>query len=133
MRTFVEQVGGDHYQSQYGHWDWVAETGLGYLEGNATKYIGRWRNKGGKKDLEKALSYIKKLIAVHFGEVRVTSEVPAGWRSGRSGSKLYSYVTYANLNLVEADLTKRIDGWKIREDLEKIIEDLEAWIDETGD
>ena len=60
MTTHVPQVGGDHYQAEYAHWDWCAETGLGYLEGNATKYLARWRKKQGRQDLEKARWYLQR-------------------------------------------------------------------------
>jgi hypothetical protein len=61
----ARQVGGAHYQSNYQHWDLVLKTGMGYLEGNATKYIARWRKKNGLEDLKKAEHYINKLIEVH--------------------------------------------------------------------
>ncbi len=57
----VDQVGGEHYLAEYQHWDMVADTRTGYLEGNATKYLSRWRKKNGLQDLDKALSYIVKL------------------------------------------------------------------------
>jgi len=56
------QVGGTHYKTHYEHWDMVLNASLGYLEGNATKYLSRWRNKGGVEDLKKALHYVNKLI-----------------------------------------------------------------------
>lgn len=62
MDSNLEQVGGDHYASEYQHWDFVEEAGMGYLEGCATKYIVRWRTKNGRQDLEKAVHYIAKLI-----------------------------------------------------------------------
>jgi hypothetical protein len=37
---------------------------LGYLDGNAVKYLSRWRHKGGVQDLKKARHYIDKLIEV---------------------------------------------------------------------
>jgi len=43
----IKQVGGDHYAAEYQHWDWAGETQLGYLESAATKYVSRWRKKGG--------------------------------------------------------------------------------------
>lgn len=56
------QVGGTHYQGTYQHWDLVLRCGLGYLEGNATKYVVRWRKSGkGEQDLRKALHYVDKL------------------------------------------------------------------------
>ena len=57
-----KQVGGDHYISEYQHWDLIALNRVGYLEGCATKYIVRWRHKGGRKDLEKASHYIEKAM-----------------------------------------------------------------------
>ena len=57
-----KQVGGCHYKSEYEHWDLIAENRVGYLEGCATKYIVRWRKKGGRKDLEKASHYIEKAM-----------------------------------------------------------------------
>lgn len=62
MSANDRQVGGDHYKSEYIHWDLVILTGMGYLEGNATKYIARAHKKGrAQEDLEKALHYIEKL------------------------------------------------------------------------
>lgn len=69
----VAQVGGDHYAQGMGmcpncgfkglqHWDLYATAP--YLEGTATKYITRWREKGGLEDLRKAISYLNKIIAI---------------------------------------------------------------------
>lgn len=55
------QHGGGHYRKrEYQHWDFVCDCGLHYLLGCATKYVARWRDKGGKLDLEKALHYLDK-------------------------------------------------------------------------
>lgn len=64
--TFVAQVGGSHYatESRYQHWDWVTDCRMGYLPGNATKYVSRWWNKNGLVDLEKGMSYIKKMQVI---------------------------------------------------------------------
>lgn len=57
------QVGGDHYRKNVlEHWDIVALTGLDYYQGNITKYVMRWRDKGGIQDLEKARHYLEKYI-----------------------------------------------------------------------
>lgn len=63
----VAQVGGDHYSrgADYQHWDWVSEINLPYLEACATKYLTRWRDKDGIKDLKKAVSYIEKLFVLY--------------------------------------------------------------------
>lgn len=63
-RTYVAQEGGDHYQNDYQHWDLVADIGMGYFPGNATKYVSRWRKKNGLADLKKAMTYIDKMIAI---------------------------------------------------------------------
>lgn len=59
------QVGGTHYRRQGAmlqHWDIVAMFGLDYFQGNITKYVFRWRFKGGVADLEKARHYLDKYI-----------------------------------------------------------------------
>lgn len=56
----TRQVGGDHYQSDYQHWDWSEEIDLDPLLYAATKYLTRWRNKNGVADIEKAIHYVDK-------------------------------------------------------------------------
>lgn len=60
------QVGGDHYKTPNGieHWDIVAMFNLDYFQGQITKYVMRWRAKGGIKDLEKARHFLDKYIEV---------------------------------------------------------------------
>lgn len=43
-------------------WDYIAANNIGFFEGNAIKYLTRWRDKGGIADLEKARHYLDKLI-----------------------------------------------------------------------
>lgn len=64
MKANDYQVGGGHYHQGgvYQHWDLCVNLPLSYLEGNTTKYVVRWRNKGqGIADLTKALHYLSKL------------------------------------------------------------------------
>lgn len=57
------QYGGGHYkQFKFETWDVILDWKLGYLDGNAVKYLSRWRHKGGVEDLRKAKHYIEKLI-----------------------------------------------------------------------
>lgn len=44
------------------HWDRVARLKLDYFQGNITKYVERWRDKGGIADIEKAGHYIQKYL-----------------------------------------------------------------------
>ena len=64
MSANETQVGGAHYQLPIQPWDFIIANGLGFLEGNAIKYITRWRQKGGVEDLRKARHYLDKLIEV---------------------------------------------------------------------
>jgi hypothetical protein len=65
MAANETQIAGNHYK-QHTHetWDVILDWGLGYLDGNAVKYLSRWRHKGGVQDLKKARHYIDKLIEV---------------------------------------------------------------------
>lgn len=61
--TKVAQVGGSHYQVDgLQHWDVMEGNDIAYLEATASKYIVRWRKKGGAEDLKKAASYLDRLL-----------------------------------------------------------------------
>ena len=62
------QVGGGHYiKKRVQPWDamksWMPkEQFIGFLRGNAIKYLARIDEKGGVEDVQKARHYIEKLI-----------------------------------------------------------------------
>lgn len=58
------QIGGDHYKvpGQTEHWDFVWQHDLDYFQGQITKYVTRWKKKGGLKDLQKARHFLDKYI-----------------------------------------------------------------------
>lgn len=61
------QVGGDHYRkhgSDVQHWDIAAKLNLDYFQGVISKYLFRWRFKGGKQDLDKGRQYWDKYVEV---------------------------------------------------------------------
>lgn len=66
MSANEKQVGGEHYKKHGNatiqHWDIVHMFGLDYFQGNITKYLFRWREKGGIQDLKKAQHYLEKYI-----------------------------------------------------------------------
>ncbi len=63
MKANDIQVGGDHYKDKsIQPWDYIISNNLGYLEGNIVKYVSRWKNKDGVRDLKKARHYLDKLI-----------------------------------------------------------------------
>jgi len=73
MAAKDRQVGGDHYQRRIQPWDIVDEYGLDYYEGNAIKYILRWKGDRAE-DLKKAIHYLEKEI-----EMYEESEKEAPW------------------------------------------------------
>jgi len=57
------QVAGNHYKNlKVQPIEYIHANNLGYCEGNVVKYITRWRDKGGKADLEKVKHYVDLLI-----------------------------------------------------------------------
>lgn len=108
MNTTVQQVGGTHYAAAYQHWDWAAETALGYLESAGTKYVSRWRQKGGAQDLEKAASYLVKLQKVAATVPRL---VPAGERELADDDRLRRFLSSADVPAIEAHIIALVDGW----------------------
>ena len=68
MSANEKQIGGDHYRLKpMQPWDFVAANNIGFFEGNAIKYLARWKEKGGVDDLRKAVHYIEKLIEIETG------------------------------------------------------------------
>lgn len=108
------QVGGNHYQSFVQHWDFVANNSIPYHEGNATRYLSRWRKKNGVQDLEKALHYVDKIISLFDEGVRL----PA--RAGRDESfknEVYRFAYAYGMTRPEAHCCYLICGWRGVEDL----------------
>jgi hypothetical protein len=60
--SYPEQVGGTHYKADVQHWDVMEGADIAYLEATASKYIVRWRKKGGPQDLEKAATYLERAL-----------------------------------------------------------------------
>ena len=55
-----KQVGGSHYRNTQ-PWDFVHDHNIGFLRGNAIRYVVRHRAKGGSDDLRKCEHYLDKL------------------------------------------------------------------------
>jgi hypothetical protein len=57
------QVGGDHYKTMpIQPYEYIVANGIGWLEGNAIKYISRYKQKGGAADIKKAIHYLELLL-----------------------------------------------------------------------
>ena len=57
------QVGGDHYKTmKIQPIEYIMANDLSWCEGNIVKYITRWKQKGGKQDIEKVIHYAQLLL-----------------------------------------------------------------------
>jgi hypothetical protein len=57
------QVGGNHYKGLgIEHWDVAWKMSMDYFQGQITKYVLRWRDKGGVEDLEKGFHFYEKYL-----------------------------------------------------------------------
>ena len=57
------QIDGDHYKKlKIQPVEYIHANNIGFSEGSAIAYLTRWRDKGGAKDLEKAIHTIQLLI-----------------------------------------------------------------------
>lgn len=109
------QVGGQHYKTgTFEHWDWTERQGIGYLEGCASKYVARFRDKGGRQDLQKAVHYVDKLIELH----RATS------RRNRATFIDYTlcevWYKAMKLNAIQTQILEGLLRWQGEEDLLRI-------------
>lgn len=117
------QVGGDHYPKDgIQHWDFISYNfGPGYLIGNATKYITRWRKKNGVEDLKKARHYVIKLMegyqAGHFSN---DAEIMVAPHEFSSGNRIPSE---------EAEIISLIVCGVRQEQLQAALEKLDTMID----
>jgi len=130
MSVNDRQVDGRHYRAQVQCWDFVERNGLGYLEGQATKYITRSRKKHDSPivDWEKAIHYIEKLRELYM----------SGWRANRSGAyakgfSLYVFASSNDLNATETRVVELMVIWEDSSDLTAAIEMIRGMISEyTG-
>lgn len=61
------QVGGDHYKScKIQPTEYILANELGWLEGNAVKYITRHKKKGGRESVLKAIHYLEMLLETEY-------------------------------------------------------------------
>lgn len=62
------QVGGAHYkQYKIQPVEYAMANNLNYCQANAIKYTTRYRDKGGKQDLEKAIHNLQILMELEYG------------------------------------------------------------------
>ena len=67
--VYKKQIGGSHYQSmKIQPSEFINKNNLPFAEGNAIKYLCRHKQKGQKKDLEKAIHYCQMAIERDYSE-----------------------------------------------------------------
>jgi hypothetical protein len=77
------QVGGDHYDVAYKHWDLAIKFRMPYLDGCTTKHVSRWRKKLGVQDLQKARHYLEKLIEAATYDIKRDNNVDIDMELGQ--------------------------------------------------
>ena len=71
MSALDTQIGGTHYKNfVIEPIEFIHKNKIGFSEGNAIKYLVRWREKGGKQDLLKAKHYIDLLLEMEDERVQ---------------------------------------------------------------
>ena len=79
------QIGGDHYKNlAVQPWDFFVATGVwrDFFVCSAIAYIARWKEKGGRQDLRKALHYTEKRIEL--------GDAPAAYLGSQTAEKFYA-------------------------------------------
>lgn len=119
-----------HYTAPYIHWDLVVDTGMGYLEGNATKYVSRWRKKGGRADLEKAVHYVAKLreVAHRFPQPRPLSAPPTAIRA-----VVYRFAEANHLDPLERQVIEELACWQYIQDVDALLNRLPGIVSQLVD
>lgn len=107
----TRQVGGQHYKSNYQHWDFVEDFGIGYLESMAIKYLSRWKKKDGFKDLEKAFHFVEKLLDridnnSRASRTKASEEIIA--------PAVERFIRENNINKAEGEIIDLLATWRSR-------------------
>lgn len=109
------QVGGDHYRSDYQHWDWAIDIRLGYLESAATKYITRWKGKNGPQDVEKAIHYLTKAKEAHLQRRLYNGSImlsPDNSMAVLAATSTNQFCESNNLSSLERRFMREVATWK---------------------
>lgn len=114
------QIGGEHYKSEYQHWDWCIDINLGYLESAATKYVTRWNKKNGVQDVEKAIHYLTKAREAYLENrlrniSRVVSPIVASSKLAVENTRSFCHAN--KLSSLEEKFMLSVAGWQNGNDL----------------
>jgi hypothetical protein len=79
MEPLKKQIGGEHYTVRaIQPIEYINANRMGFCEGNVIKYVTRYKEKDGKKDLEKAIHYLQLLIQMEYGDTEQAKEIAVG-------------------------------------------------------
>ena len=128
MKASDRQVGGSHYRTKsggIGHWDYCIETNVPYLEGCASKYLTRWRDKNGLQDLEKSLHYIERRLEAFHSYKGVL-------RGANKDKKMFiQFIADNNIPDKDAEIIDQVMHWKRPDYLFAAIEAITALIEQV--
>ena len=125
MTANDRQVDGSHYKtSGLQHWDVCAGQGVGYLEGCASKYLMRWREKNGLRDLKKAEHFMEKLIEmIDVGAITKN-------KTKINGKIMRQFYLDAKIAYPESMLVDTLICWTNSGDIKNALKVLREMIDE---
>lgn len=119
------QVGGEHYRTEYQHWDLALAVPLSYLVGCSTKYVTRWRRKAGLQDLQKGLHYLNKQIE------NAGWDVPRRLNRSEIDREVWAFAEANQLSVIERAYVQALCTWNEVRDLEAARELLFLLMDEA--
>lgn len=131
MKPNERQVGGNHYKSNYQHWDLVEKYQLSYIEGCITKYVTRWRKKNGIVDLEKAMHFSEKLHQTFLENKRENLSKFYKKPEGEQTAMIADIITFCReneLNNTESRIIMYCITWRGEEHIRFIINDIDYLI-----
>lgn len=120
------QVGGTHYQATIQVWDFVAENGIPFMEGNIVKYVTRAKKKRDNpvQDLEKAQHYLQKLKEF----VAKGSAFPRGGFLNSVKISARKFTESNGLGARQEQVIRLVAFWRSTQDLTHAEDLLAQWI-----
>ena len=115
-----------HYATEYQHWDLAVSIPLSYLAGCSTKYVTRWRKKGGLDDLHKAMHYLDKLI-----ETYLPVHIPRTMSRSEIQYEVSRFAAANHLSIIEEEYILLLSNYRYEDDLRTARLVLEDIIDLT--
>ncbi len=69
MKPRRKQVGGEHYKNlTIQPVEYIHANNIGFMAGCAIKYLTRYKTKGGKEDIRKAIHFCQLILELEYNE-----------------------------------------------------------------